>query len=488
MRTVFSSSLLGLCLAPVLVACSNSGNELGSPDAGGGGATDAREAGSDVVADAPEEKANQPDGPFVSAHHAAFPQIPYQKGGIIAAPELVTVTFPGDPLTSELVAFGSTVEDSTWWTTVIKGYCAGATCIHAGAPASSVVYPTAPAKSYTDSTQGGPSSLQAWLASALESGALPPPAAGEISNTLYLLYFPASTVISLDGESGCEFADGYHAAMKYNGQQVPYAVISECPGAGMGTPPITTLQGTTITAAHEILEAATDPSDISTGYYLNLDNPGTYGWNDVEGGEVADMCVDVFGFDQDEWSEGAFTVQRIWSNAQAAAGGDPCAPTTTKFVYFNAAPEKSYFVLDVGSSVTFEIDAFSVAPREDWTLTVQDWSDYRKSPYLTFSIVGGTQDPNLGDIIQVNNGSKVQVKMTLALDPGDSDYGEADGSIVSFTGKLTSAPASYWPFAVVSTADLEDAGSDASASMRQRRPRRGRIEDKRVTRPRRPLR
>ena len=265
--------------------------------------------------------------------------------------------------------------------------------------------------------------------------------------------------------------------MKYKGQQVPYAIISECPGAGMGIPAITTLQGTTITASHEIIEAATDPSDITTGYYLNLDDPGTYGWNDIEGGEVADMCVDVFGFDQDEWAEGDFTVQRIWSNAQAAAGGDPCAPLTTKYVYFNAAPTESYYVMDVGSSITIDIDAFSVAPRENWTLTVQDWSDYPKNPYLRFSIVGGTVDENLGDIISVNNGSKVQVKMTLVSDPGNNPNGEADGAILSFTGKFSGAPASYWPFIVVTPSDAEEAGIDASLTPGK--------HPKHVTRPRR---
>jgi hypothetical protein len=473
-------SILGLLLAApfALLACGNSGSELSPPDGGDAGVEAAvHDATKDSPADMTAEREAAADGPFTMAPHAPFPQIPYQDGGVILAPQLVTVTFPSDPYTSQLVAFGDGVESSSWWTTVIKGYCEGPSgaCIGAGATATSVVYPTAPASSYTDSVEGGPSTLQTWLASALASGDLPPPSAGDISNTLYLLYFPASTTITLDGTGGCENYDGYHAAMVYGGQQVPYAVISECPGAGMGVPPITTLQGTTITAAHEILEAATDPSDLTTGYYLNLYDPSTYGWNDVEGGEVADVCVDVFGFDQDEWAEGDFTVQRIWSNAQAAAGGDPCAPLTMESVYFNAAPKQSFFVLDVGSSLTFEIDAFSVAPRDDWTLTVQDWSLYPTNPYLSFSIVGGTVDKNLGDIIQVNNGSKVQVKMTLESDPGDNPNGEADGAILSFTGKFQGAPASFWPFAVMSPADAEDAGVDAAVSGGGKRPRRKRV-------------
>ena len=474
---ILPSIIVGSALS--LLACGSSGTELGGPDGGshgdGGSVPEDSQQFPDVI-----EEGTKLEGGFVEGFHAPFPQIPYQNGGEILAPQLVTVTFQGDPFTEQLVAFGQTVEESMWWTTVTAGYCEGkgGSCISAGAAPTSVVYPGTPAKSYTDSTLGGPSSLKTWLAASIMSGDLPAPAPGDISNTLYLLYFPASTLISLDGASGCDNAGGYHAAMMYEGQQVAYSVISECAGAGMGVPPITTLQGTTITASHEIIEAATDPSDITTGYYLNLNDPSTYGWNDIEGGEVADMCVDVFGFDQDEWNEGGFTVQRIWSNAQAAAGLDPCAPITTENVYFNAAPIQSYFVIDVGSSLTFEVDAFSVGARDSWTLTAQDWSDYAKNPYLTFSIVGGTVDKNLGDIITVNNGSRVQIKMTLEQDPGNSYNGEADGAIISFTGDMTKAPASYWPFIVMSPADAIDAGFDGSVSSGSKR---GRV--KRTARP-----
>ena len=418
------------------------------------------------------------------APHVPFPQIPYQAGGIVSAPQLVTVTFPGDPLTAQLQAFGDAVEGSQWWKEVTSGYCEGqgGACIGVGAAAISVVYPTAPAKSYTDTgnaepTKKHPSSLQTWLADAITNGDLPSPepapADSNISNTIYLLYFPASTNIILDGQGGCSSgSDGYHGAMEFGGQQVAYAVISECSGRGMGVPAITTLEATTITASHEILEAATDPSAITTGYYLNLNDPSTFGWNDVEfGGEVGDMCVDVFGFDQDEWDEGGFTYQRIWSNAQAAAGIDPCAPLRTDFVYFNAAPAESFFVLDVGSSVTFEVDAFSDGPREAWTLAVQDW-DYTRKPYLKFSLEGGTPTKDFGEVVTVNNGSKVLVSMTLEQDPANLYTAEADGAVVSFTGNLTKAPASFWPFVVMTPALAKSYGLDASISTGKERTRR----------------
>lgn len=435
--------------------------------------------GSDRDAAVADRVAPAPDGPFVEAKHLPFPQIVYQGSALVLAPELVTVTFQGDPLADELEAFGKAVEGSHWFSQVVSGYCEGkgGPCIGPGAPASSVRYPMGPEKRYTDSANGGPSTLKTWLAGAITSGALPKPTAptpsakGNLSNTLYLLYFPASTQVILDGSGGCASGtEGYHDALVYEGTQVAYAIIQECAGAGMEVPPVTTLQGTTITASHEIVEAATDPSDFSTGYYLDLNDAAIQGWNDIEGGEVADMCVDQFLLAQDEWKEGGFTYQRIWSNAQAAAGLDPCTPITTGKSYFNAAPTRSFFTLDVGTSITFEVDAFSVGPRADWKVVVQDWN-FEKHPFLEFSLAGGTFDSHRyvdGDVVEVNNGSKVSVTMKLLRDPATAYNGEADGAVVSFTGEMTTAPASFWAFSVLTPAEAKRDHLRAGAPRRRR--------------------
>ena len=187
-------------------------------------------------------------------------------------------------------------------------------------------------------------------------------------------------------------------------------------------------------------------------------------WLDVTGGgELADMCVDFLGLNQDHASDGDFTVQRIWSNSRAAAVQDPCVPVLTGAVYFNAAPRQSFFILPVGGSATFDVDAFSFAPTSNWTLIPQDWSD-STTTYLSFSIEGGT-GTQAGPTIQVHDGAAVRVTVTLTQDPGSLDVGEADGALVSFLGD-PSAPtaAHFWPFAVMSEADATDAGIPAPAS------------------------
>jgi hypothetical protein len=413
-------SLLG-CLAVgalavgSLGACSGSSKSSSDEGKDGGGAGDAGHdatpaSGLDGMqpSDASVSETSLADGPFVEAVHAPFPQVAYQGGGIITAPQLVTVTFPGDPLASQFVTFGQGIESSSWWTTVTGGYCetGGTPCVGVGSAPIAVPYPTAPASSYTDSDQGGASTLQEWLVDAFQSDTLPAPQAGAISNTLYLLYFPTTTTVEYDGMQSCQSFDGYHGSVTYNGAQVPYAVINECSGASAGEmPPITTLENTTITASHEIIEASTDPSNLALGYYMSFDVLDNFGWLDVEGGEVADLCVDPFLLAQDEWPESSFLVQRIWSNTNAMAGLDPCAPIPTGEVYFSGSPVQSFFVMDVGSTLTFEVDAFSTGPRADWTLAAQDWTG-SSSAYLTFTIEGGTGDPTLGSVIQVNNGSK----------------------------------------------------------------------------------
>jgi hypothetical protein len=381
------------------------------------------------------------------------------------------VTFPGDPLAAPLQAFGQTLASSAYWNAVRSGYCASSSaCVGDGPPATSVTLATPAGASYTDSDQGGPSTLQQWLAGEIASGALPRPDTSPVTETVYILYFPATTSIAFDGTQSCVDFDGYHTSMTLGSQQVPYVVVSECAplSSAPGAASMTTLQAATLSASHEIVEAATDPSVLSVGYYLDLGDPASWGWNDVEGGEVADLCIDPFGLDQDWTADGTFTAQRIWSIGQASAGLDPCSPDRPSEVYFNAAPKEAFFVVPVGGSVTFEVDAFATGSTADWTLTAQDWTP-SPSTYLSFSIAGGT-DTDAGPAISVNNGSRVRVTASLTQDPGSLAFGEADGVLVSLAGDPARPTAGhYWPFVVMSPADARDAGLDAAISTGLRR-------------------
>jgi hypothetical protein len=408
------------------------------------------------------------------APHAPLPQLVYQNGPVLTATRPVTVTFAGDGMAADLQSFGASVTSNPWWNTVTQGFCETSGPCVGGVAGTSAPVGVAAAPSYTDSVQGGTSSLQAWLAMALDQNLLPQPDPGAPSSTLYMLYFPSTTTITLSGLTSCDGFGGYHGAMSYGPAQVPYAVVMECDPLARGNinlPPLTVLQSTTLAASHELVESATDP--VSTGYWLDPNDESNWGWMDVSGsGEVADLCVDFFGLDQDTTTEGTFTVQRMWNNARAAQGIDPCVPAPSgDDVYFNAAPERSFFVLDVGQSVTFEVDAFSSGPMAPWTLGVQDWSaSTGPEAYLSFSMAGGRQTKD-GPTIAVGNGSKVQVTATLLRDPGPLMYQEADGSLVSASFDSAGQPvaAHYFPFAVMSSTTAAARGVDAAGVDRQDR-------------------
>jgi hypothetical protein len=303
--------------------------------------------------------------------------------------------------------------------------------------------------------------MQTFLAGAIANGSLPMPDPGPVSNTIYVLYFPSTTTITFDGLTSCAatgFA-GYHNHLVISGQTVTYSVVVECPPiqppSSTSVTPLTELETTTVTASHEVIETASDP-DGKTGFGIRTDDVNNWAWLDIVGGdEVADLCVDPFGINQDVTRSmvngETFAMQRIWSNTSAAAGHDPCAPAPAGQVYFNVAPRKGFFVVDVGQSVTFEADAFADGAIPDWTLFAQDWSASLSS-VLTLTIAGGTQSA-AGAQIQVNRGKTVRITATLLSDTSSLATGEADGVLVSVSKANPATPvAHWWPFAVMSKA------------------------------------
>jgi hypothetical protein len=275
------------------------------------------------------------------------------------------------------------------------------------------------------------------------------------------MYFPGSTAISFQGLANCTDFGGYHNSMSYQGVTFSIAVISEClPPQGSNLSPV---QYLTFAASHEIIEAATDPFLTSTsGFYLNFNDANVIPWNNLAGGEVADMCQDLTGLNQDQAGEGGFVVQRSWSNAQAAAGHDPCVPAAARTnPYFNVAPASSAQILqvDVGKTVTFEADAFSDAPVADWYVTGLDFAGTaaNPNPYLTIKVNGSQQTTT-------NNGRKVTVSVTLNKDPAPflktTNFPGATGILASMNGNSYAVTTieHIWPFVVTTPAEAKTEG------------------------------
>ncbi len=352
---------------------------------------------------------------------SALPQVDDNGGGILTAPEIVTVTFAPSlyvnakspaaaTMLADLQDFDDTITQSEWWDTVRAGYCEplnSTNCVQRGttlAPSiGHVSIATAPDATYTDAAAGSSAStLQTYITSLFTAGTLPAPNA----NSLYVFYFPQSTVISFDGAATCSQIGGYHNSLPVGSLDVPYAIISICDPeqTAQATPELTVEQTATFSASHEIIEATTDPhagkasatsnSTQNLGFYMTDD--ASQAWPLVlGGGEVADLCVDIFGFGEDRTTEGAYTVQRVWNNLSAAAGHDPCVPIPSGEVYFNVAPPVSADQLQesVGATQTFDATPFAdgtMAPWQVELLDVGQGASGAQSTVLTTSPSKGT--------------------------------------------------------------------------------------------------
>ena len=456
------------------VATSGESGALGSDDAAAdatlGDADDVRTSDPDVAADvapdaapdiAVKDTGPEDTGPFVMAKHTNPPKVPYLGGGLLKSPQLITVTFPNDPYAKDFQSFAAQLGPSEYWATVTKGLCetsGTANCIGPAVDAGHVELKTAPAKSYTDSTDPKiASSLQDFIKANLDSGALPPPP----QDALYIFYFPKSTKITLDSGGGqtdksCYDFGGYHHFTTWQGKNVAYAIVPECNG-GMG---MDTLTSCTVASSHEIVEAVTDPyTTVSQtgyvgGYMMTPVVPVQASWYiTMHGGELGDLCLDLFGHGDDQWNVGPYTVQRSWTNVAAQAGHDPCQPAPAGEVYFAVSPDKNKGVglLDVGDTVSFTATAFSDGPTEPWVLSGVDASSYGGMPggsqYLSI-----TFNDNQDQVI-VQNGDSVTVNVTMVADPGPYNFG-APGMLIS-TNKI-GTKSHIWPVWFYTTAEMKN--------------------------------
>jgi hypothetical protein len=346
-----------LVLSASHLGCSSTESAVDAPgSAGTSPATEAHVDGSDTESrpaqaptpTAPEDSPQAPGPADVTATstvypapHPRMPQIPRNGGAVLHDPVVVSVTFSGDPWAQNIKAFGEQVGSLGWWSTVHAGYGVG--------PARSGGYVAAnevPASLVTDAD------IQRWVTARIGDGTLPAPT----DQTIYTLYYPQATTVTLSDGAGaaasCQVFLGYHSTINvtYNGQSVPiaYAVVNRCSSE---------LDQLTVTASHELTEAATDPHpvDETTCGFVTLEDNA---WTGL-GGENGDMCAGVSAV-----SEGGFALTRVWNNVTAAAGDQPCqpAPDTGGVPYYNAGIVQEVLAVAPGGSASTEVDCYAFGP------------------------------------------------------------------------------------------------------------------------------
>jgi hypothetical protein len=375
----------GLVLALVLSACGSSSNP-GSPDAPA--APDA----------APPDAAPA----FPAFPPPAF-QVTSGGGPVMTAPRLVSVSFSDTTDAAQMDQLISGIAASTWWH-VLAEYGVGAVT------STQAIHLTETGPQTIDDT-----AIKTWLADKIANDATE---FGDPTNAFYVIFYPSTTTtITAEGLTMCQNAGGYHAeAALTGGGKAVYAVIPTCAKGFNG---YTGVDCRSMVTSHEIAEGMTDPYVLTDPAYRESD-AADQAWSRTYTGEIGDMCIsqDITSVAEVTPADLPFRVQRVWSDAAAAAGHDPCQPTTA--TYFDAFPELPTTVtlkdaaglpvtnrgvqIAQGASATIAVDLYSDGPTDLWTLSAVSLAELKGLP----ASLGFTFDRNYG-----RNGDRVHLTIKV---------------------------------------------------------------------------
>ncbi len=419
-----TSSVLALLGSGVLIACGGSSDATPYPTA-------PMDAGNPFGADVGAGDAGASQDSGLPAGYPALkpdmPQVVHGSGPVMLAPKFVAITFQGDAFQTQIADFVSTVGQTDYWASTVTEYGSLSAATGMAVPPL-----TEKAPASIDDSAVGP-----WLAQKIANAILPAPTA----DTLYTIFYPASTIVTLQGSTSCQQFGGYHNESTTNaGVSFSYAVIPRCASFGA----MTGIDVITGSASHEFIEATTDPLPQSDPAYGQVDNDHIIWEVVLGGGEIGDLCAqDPRAFYKP--SGFAYTVQRTWSNKSALAGHDPCVPNLPG-PYFNSAPvlvdaltlsgngggslATKGASIALGKSKAIEFDLYSDAPTSGaWTAKLYD------SVTLTG---GGAANLSFSpSVISGKNGDTAHVTVTVK---SAGQYGFESFVVVNELGQT----GSYW--------------------------------------------
>ena len=349
---------------------------------------------------APKMEAGRDVGADTSHNSGVFPAVPFDPptlktygGKVLTSPKIVSITFGNDPLADQIDQFITKIATSTYWAATTSEYGVGPL-----RASTNVRIATAPATS-------SDSKVQSFLVQNMGGslGTFDPQA-------IYIIFYPATTAV---GGGACESNLGYHYEIP-NGSAGPivYAVVPQCPMVIEGNG--TLIDEVTDVAAHELVEAATDPFPNTDAAYAYVDDLHA-AWQMALAGENGDLCVQAKKDAGDRPADLGFFVQRSWSNVSAMANHNPCVPISSTVVqgttYFTAVPVlHDMFKVNVdGTKVTtkgvtlpatIDLHLASDAPMPAWTLGARDDEEFDGNPArLSFSFSAPTGAN--GDTVQL---------------------------------------------------------------------------------------
>lgn len=298
-----------------------------------------------------------PDTGFSPARHAALPKVIPHTSTVLSAMQLVTVTYAGYAPADDVIAFGDALVASKWYETT------GAEYGVLPATHREQVVLTAPTEALdrariaaqiteliNASNAVEVAARNAIAADVVESDVIDANVAG--NQLLYLLYVPHSVALgpSLTG------VHGYHQMLTVGGSRYAIAVVIDDG---------TSLAATTMQAAHQVIDAVTNPYlPPHDGYYAD---PPEKDPLRLLRREVADLCQG-----DDAVFEGQFAYPRVYSNVAAATSMTPCTPVRPGDVYYDVSAEPSQIqTIPPGDSFRFELTGWSTGPLVAWKVRVR---------------------------------------------------------------------------------------------------------------------
>jgi hypothetical protein len=314
-------------------------------------------------------------GPSTGPYPAVRPdigEIVDQGGVVLTSPKIVTVTWTADPNEAALEGFGDKLGASAYWKLVAGEYGVGAAT---SGQNNHVRVSTSPPATIevTD--------LETWFSQQLQNPATSGWPAWD-PQTSYVVYVPTATHLTSGGVDTCGLHASLHSEVTVGANAVTYVFIDErCHGS------LSVLDGATSAASHEIIEDVTNPHPYTGKAYIGFD-PAHLAWSLMDGeqdDEIGDSCENLADAVFTGPADLPYALQRMWSNASAAAGHSPCVPQSSE-PYFNATPLGQDMLnvlvgvaqtpatalgyrVPVGSSKTFDVAYYSDAPTGLWYLT-----------------------------------------------------------------------------------------------------------------------
>jgi hypothetical protein len=379
---------------------------LGADDSGAIGVHDAGTAPEDAARDVRADVDHGSPSATYPAFAVDVAQVVDNGGAVLPAAQIVTITWSTDTEADTWNTFGDTLGSSPYWAAINAEYGVGPATSGA---ANHVSITTAPPASFSDSDLDTFVSAHAgvdWPAST--------------PNTIYAVYLPSTTGLTLEGSDACaEGVGGYHDETQDSNHFV-YAILPHC----------SFFQAADIelSASHEFNEAATDPHPETALAYQGFDqNHLAFEFFNQFQDELGDAC-ESFVEATDAVDFTPYTVQRQWSNASAAKGSHWCLPAlnepfyNTTFLPQTTLDDISVDLGVIGGPIV-QSKGFKVPLNTSRTFAIGYFSDVATSGPFALDVQGLdepiTQDMN-GNAI--NNGtSTASIDVTSGVN-GDIAY------------------------------------------------------------------